>query len=136
MTSYQKKLQPVLPKNTEMHLRGPPFSFNVVATMGMGMMDLVDAVDIVEVVEPETGMTGSAPDLKMAYIVHMHADNTNVLGREGGNNGKDERSCFLCGLPGHVNVVCISYQRSKEWRRVKKATPTDALTMTRHHDLF
>ena len=62
MTSYQKKLQPVLPKNMEMHLRGPPFSSNVVATMGMGMMDLVDTVDIVEVVEPETGMTGSAPD--------------------------------------------------------------------------
>jgi hypothetical protein len=54
--------------------------------------------------------------------------------QEGGNN--DERICFQCGLPGHVQLDCVSYKLIKEWWKVKKATATAALAATGDCDHF
>jgi hypothetical protein len=44
MTCYRKKLQPVSPKNLEMHSQWPPITSNVAVTMvqAVGVVDVVD----------------------------------------------------------------------------------------------
>jgi hypothetical protein len=76
--------------------------------------------------------TGDSHESKCTYCkIDSHTTDTcrkRKRAQEVGNN--DEYSCFHSGLPGYVKVDCISYQRIKEWWRVKKATTIAALATT------
>jgi hypothetical protein len=57
--------------------------------------------------------------------------------QEGCNNaGNNECIGFQCGLPGHVNVDCVSYKCIKEWWKVQKAIGRAALATTRDCNPF
>jgi len=85
--------------------------------------------------------TGDSHESKCTYCkIDSHTTDAcrkRKRAQEGGNNGgNDECICFQCGLPGHVEVDCVSYKRIKEWWKVKKATATAALATTGDCDTF
>jgi len=56
--------------------------------------------------------------------------------QQGENNGNNEHIYIQCGLPAHIKIDCVSYNRINEWWRVKNATITAALPTTGDCDFF